>query len=179
MTGTERSHHHQGKEMVAMNVLSQVTRVAVSTLSVLLCSSAMGCAADAGEDEPQAETNAEAQALTALEYDLATEKAPVYVDGEGVIDRNWGRSFFQADGDKIWIRDKATDGQSVGVHWKTSDGRQGICRNTKGADAWYYGCNKNFSERAIVWIRMGRCDGSVHSCRALSHYADWTGWEAI
>jgi hypothetical protein len=156
-------------------------------LLVALASASLGmggCASEASEDldetEGEGEVADESAALGALEYDLATDRGFLESGSSSAnIDREWGNAFFEKDGDKIWIRDRLLDGVGVGVHWKTSDGRQGICRNTAGHRVLYtkwMRCEKNFPEGSKIWMRMGRCNGSDpgKTCRVLSDYTSWT-----
>jgi hypothetical protein len=146
-----------------------------------------GCAADDVElDGEDGEIANESAALGSLEYDSATDHSPFEEATAGRSaehDTSWGRAFFEKDGDKLWLIDKSSDGDSVGVHWKSSDGRQGICRNTAGRGTYgtkWRKCDKNLPEGATISIRMGRCNGSAagKTCKVLGDWEGWTGWKS-
>lgn len=83
---------------------------------------------------------------------------------------------FVRNGDKLWIRDTASDSRRVAVQWKLSDGsRAGMCVNTLGYPQ-EASCDKNFPEALNISIRVGRCDGSTSSCTLASQYTNWTTW---
>ncbi|SHF49650.1 hypothetical protein SAMN05443575_0103 [Jatrophihabitans endophyticus] len=95
---------------------------------------------------------------------------------------------FRPSGDQIEPGDTKVDGRRVGVRWKTSDGRSGMCVNTAGKDAVFdpvvvtspaqggHQCNKDFTEGISITYRVGTCDASVHSCNVLANWSEWSGW---
>jgi hypothetical protein len=119
-----------------------------------------------------------ASAAARLEINYGT--VPVTTMGDGNTDatvRNqyaWGT--FNDNGDKFFVLDSYPDSMRVALHWKLKDGsRQGLCINKVG---FWRECDKDLPEHKTVLIRVGRCDGDVSSCTALSQYRDWTAYDS-
>jgi hypothetical protein len=90
---------------------------------------------------------------------------------------------FLANGDWLGIADIFADGMSAGMHWQTNYDRKGICTQPHGQDSIVasiitgsWACNKNMREGEKIRIRVGRCNGSAHSCTVLANWQDWSGW---
>jgi hypothetical protein len=140
-----------------------------------------GCAASAdGPDVEAADVDTDESELVTLEYDGADSAYFPSVALYPRAETSFGRAGFETSGDVLRLQDYKSDGRSVGIHWKVYEGghvvRRGICRSTqgKGVEA---ACNKNFPEGLRLEIRLGRCDGTVYSCRTLTGWTDWTDWK--
>lgn len=112
--------------------------------------------------------------------------------GKGLLSNGgapYGIVCFQPDGDKLNVMDNATDGQRVGMQWK-SGSRSGMCVNAQGkgaggtVDAFdavmigTHGCNKDLPESATITFRVVRCDASRSDCGVLSSWHDPSSWKS-
>ena len=95
---------------------------------------------------------------------------------------------FNNGGDVLYVADWEHDSMRVAAHWRLGDGsRRGLCISTTGP-VWLgpelgwtgirVACNKNMPEGKRIEIRAGRCDGTIHDCKSLGDYRDWTAWDA-
>ncbi|MBR7743213.1 hypothetical protein KC207_07915 [Phycicoccus sp. BSK3Z-2] len=122
-----------------------------------------------------------AQAVT-WEYDVAQLKTiPSAFTCNRTVDESYGKGCYDRSGDIFWVWDQQADAQSVGIIWKTTSGRQGVCRHAggaSGADYWNKRqCNKNLPENRTVTFRIGRCDKTAtRSCKHPSHYTNTSAW---
>lgn len=123
-----------------------------------------------------------------LEIDLATgaEVQDFYLC-DAKVGNTYVMGCFNNNGDVLYVADWEHDSMRVAVHWRLADGsRRGLCISTKGpvwipTQGWVgtrLACNKNMKEGKRIEIRAGRCDGTIHSCKALKHYRNWTAWAA-
>ena len=124
-----------------------------------------------------------------LEIDLGIPKE---VQTGYTCDAKTGNTFalgcFNTGGDVLYIADWENDSMRVAVHWRLADGsRRGLCISLNGPiwagpDFGWVGvrvaCNKNMVEGKRIEIRAGRCDGTIHDCKSLGDYQDWTAWDA-
>lgn len=84
------------------------------------------------------------------------------------------------DGEIIRVDDHASDGYRVGMIWKTSRKRHGICYDATGYRGWAADrfCNvPNIPEKTGFYYRLGRCNNTKK--RINCHQTkDWrkTGW---
>lgn len=88
--------------------------------------------------------------------------------------------------DDLQIADLASDSKRVGMQWKTSYGRFGVCVNAKGADSYFgdgslqvgnYSCNDiNIAEGHTITFRVGTCNGSQVDCTVISNWGEWSQW---
>ena len=94
---------------------------------------------------------------------------------------------FNTGGDVLYVADWERDSMRVAVHWRLGDGsRRGLCISLQGPIwlpqvGWVgvrVACNKNMVEGKRIEIRAGRCDGTIHDCKSLGDYRDWTAWDA-
>ncbi|PTL54865.1 hypothetical protein [Paraconexibacter algicola] len=129
-----------------------------------------------------------AQAAAPLEIDMATSsEVQDFYGCDAKVGDTYSMGCFNDNGDVFYTADWERDSMRAAVHWRLSDGsRRGLCITTKGP-AWVptvgwvgtrLACDKDLPEGKRVEIRSGRCDGTIHSCKKLSHYQDWTAWDA-
>jgi hypothetical protein len=59
------------------------------------------------------------------------------------------KACFQADGDKIYIKDMKADGDAWYVDWAIRGGRWGQCATKLGAGKWGV-CDKDFPENQLI-----------------------------
>ena len=124
----------------------------------------------------------------ALEIDMATgaEVQDFYLC-DAKVGNTYSMGCFNNNGDVLYVADWERDSMRVAVHWRLADGsRRGLCVSLKGpvwipTQGWVgarVACNKNMPEGKRIEIRAGRCDGTIHSCKQLEHYRNWTAWDA-
>jgi hypothetical protein len=112
-------------------------------------------------------------AASASTYEWNTAVPGSVPSGLPCIDRAGAKACFQADGDKLWVKDTSADGHSATASWEewwqaldSSVARQGSCVNKLGAGTWGV-CNKDFPEGDT--IKFSACvydsaDGTWHGC---------------
>jgi len=86
-----------------------------------------------------------------------------------------GRGCYNKVTDDIYVKDSDRDGHSVGVHWITKDGREGLCIDSLGAPNWTR-CKKIFSGSKRIQFRTGTCDRSDYSCTTPTYASGWRNW---
>lgn len=103
------------------------------------------------------------------------------------VGNTYAMGCFNTGGDVLYVADWENDSMRVAVHWRLADrSRRGICVSTHGPGwvptvGWVgtrVACNKNMPEGKRIEIRAGRCDGTIHDCKSLGQYVDWTAWDA-
>lgn len=123
-----------------------------------------------------------------LEVDLGTGgDSQEFYGCDAKVGDTYSMGCFNDNGDVFYVADWERDGMRVAVYWKLpGKSRHGLCVSVKGPGwvptvGWVgtrVACNKDLPEGKRVLIRSGRCDGTVHSCKKLRHYQDWTAWDA-
>lgn len=123
-----------------------------------------------------------------LEIDLGVgSEVQDFYRCDAKVGNTYAMGCFNDNGDVLYTADWENDSMRAAVHWRLTDGsRRGLCITTKGP-AWVpsvgwvgtrVACNKDMPEGKTIQIRSGRCDGTIHSCKQIKHYRDWTAWEA-
>lgn len=116
--------------------------------------------------------------------------SPAYADGYDVATNHYGghdgvcgaiiiyghaETYFCQDGDVFHLFDYDNDGKSVGVKWRTSTGRSGLCRWAGGSGS-AGDCNYNFYENAEVTFSAGLCNATATvDCRTWDDYTNKEG----
>ncbi len=123
-----------------------------------------------------------------LEVDLGVgSEVQDFYRCDAKVGNTYAMGCFNNNGDVLYVADWERDSMRVAVHWRLADGsRRGICISLQGP-AWVptigwvgtrVACNKNMVEGKRIEIRAGRCDGTIHDCKSLDDYRDWTAWDA-
>jgi hypothetical protein len=114
-----------------------------------------------------------------FEVDYANDLGELFITQQyceaPVVDSGIG--CFVPNDDDIYVKDNSREGASVGVHWITQNGREGLCIDSQGAPYWSK-CPKIFTGTKIKW-EVGTCDRSHHPCTRPGYadgWRDWGGW---
>jgi hypothetical protein len=102
---------------------------------------------------------APASAAYSFEWNNAVAGMP-NLDSLACIATPVAEACFQANGDKIWVKDTSSDWYSGVARWYTDYGRWGTCRNALGAGKWGV-CNKNLAEGHTFSWRASRYDADT------------------
>ena len=123
-----------------------------------------------------------------LEIDLGVQsEVQDFYLCDAKVGNTYALACFNNNGDVLYTADWEHDSMRVATHWRLADGsRRGLCISLKGpiwipTQGWVgsrVACNKNMPEGKRIEIRAGRCDGTIHDCKSLDDYRDWTAWDA-
>lgn len=157
--------------------ITRRNRPYLRAILVTALATTLGCSGAADED-----VGTDDQALVTLEYDETSRLVGDAPALSPYLQTTYGAAGYKAYGDVFYLTDDASDGFSVGVHWRVKDReghvvRHGICRSTWGYDTTST-CDKNLPEGYALEMRLGRCDGTYYDCRTLAVWRDWSAWKA-